>query len=85
MTVRGRNGGPMASSTEMIVEVQQFVGRYCTAVLRNDAAVFADTWQGVYHDEVVLGDDGRCRFARRDFELLYDGPVSLPGRLRRGR
>ena len=146
----------MASSTEIIVEVQQLVGRYCNAVLRNDAAIFVDTWQpdaewcipgaksvegrdaivatfteirstyprcvqeilnlevdvhddrsasatvqvrelqwradgsgseliGVYHDEVVLGDDGRCRFARRDFELLYDGPVSLPGRLRRGR
>jgi len=37
---------------------------------------------GVYHDVVVLDPDGRCRFTRRDFELLYSGPVDLAGRVR---
>jgi uncharacterized protein (TIGR02246 family) len=135
--------------------VHNLVGRYCDAVLRNDPAIFADTWAedaewcipgagviagrdaivarfveiragyplcvqeilnstiepfvdgrasatfqvrelqwrpdgsgsqliGVYHD-VIVDDAGRCRFARRDFELLYDGPVDLSGRLRRPR
>ena len=40
---------------------------------------------GVYHDEVVRADGDRCRFSRRDFELLYDGPVAMPGRLRPSR
>ena len=37
---------------------------------------------GVYHDVMSRGDDGVLRFAVRDFELLYSGPVELPGRLR---
>lgn len=40
---------------------------------------------GVYHDDVVLESDGAARFARRDFELLYNGPVALPGRVRAAR
>ncbi len=36
---------------------------------------------GVYHDRLVRTDDG-WRFAHRDFELVYDGPLTLPGRLR---
>jgi hypothetical protein len=36
---------------------------------------------GVYHDEVERTAEG-WRFARRDFELIYDGPVAMPGRLR---
>ena len=36
---------------------------------------------GVYHDEVERTGAGWC-FARRDFELIYDGPVDMPGRLR---
>jgi hypothetical protein len=41
---------------------------------------------GVYDDELVVGADGVARFARRTFELVYDGPVELPGRVhvRRG-
>ena len=39
---------------------------------------------GVYHDDLRRGVDG-WQFARRDFELLYDGPLELPGRLREGR
>ncbi len=37
---------------------------------------------GVYHDDVVIGDDGRAAFSRRDFEMLYRGPVDLSGTLR---
>lgn len=37
---------------------------------------------GVYHDEIVASPDGVASFARRDFELLYSGPVALEGRLR---
>jgi hypothetical protein len=37
---------------------------------------------GVYHDEITLDADGRAWFTRRDFELLYNGPVDLSGRLR---
>jgi hypothetical protein len=37
---------------------------------------------GVYHDSTLVDADGELRFARRDFELLYDGPVDLCGRLR---
>lgn len=133
-------------------DVEDLVGRYCEAVLRNDLELFASTWCedatwsipgtgavvgraaitetfasirgtyrrcvqevlngvvapsgpdhahatwqvrelqwrqdgtgseliGVYHDE-VRRTDGEWRFARRHFELLYDGPVELPGRLR---
>ena len=36
---------------------------------------------GVYHDEVKRSARG-WRFAQRDFELLYDGPVAMPGTLR---
>ena len=36
---------------------------------------------GVYHDQLDRAD-GAWRFTHRDFELLYDGPVSMPGRLR---
>ena len=36
---------------------------------------------GVYHDTVVV-DAGRASFTHRDFELLYNGPVELTGRLR---
>jgi hypothetical protein len=36
---------------------------------------------GVYHDTVVVHDD-RASFTHRDFELLYNGPVALSGRLR---
>jgi uncharacterized protein (TIGR02246 family) len=39
---------------------------------------------GVYHDQVVRSE-GVWQFARRDFELVYDGPLSLPGRLREPR
>jgi uncharacterized protein (TIGR02246 family) len=133
--------------------VQDLVGRYCEAVLRNDAAIFADVWEpdavwcipgarivegrsaivstfarirrgyslcvqqilnsviepqddaeararfqvrelqwrpdgsgseliGIYHDVISVDQADRARFKRRDFELLYDGPVDLPGRLR---
>jgi hypothetical protein len=37
---------------------------------------------GVYRDDVTVDDAGRAWFARRDFELLYNGPVALTGRLR---
>ena len=38
---------------------------------------------GVYHDTMqVEGDGDELRFARRDFELLYRGPVDLSGKLR---
>ena len=37
---------------------------------------------GVYHDVISRDDDGRYRFARRDFELAYSGSVDLAGRLR---
>ena len=37
---------------------------------------------GVYHDVIALDDDGHCRFARRDFELIYSGALDLSGRLR---
>lgn len=37
---------------------------------------------GVYHDELSADGAGEWRFSRRDFELLYDGPVDLRGRLR---
>jgi hypothetical protein len=40
---------------------------------------------GVYHDDVVTGDDGRAAFSRRDFEMLYRGPVDLSGTLREPR
>lgn len=36
---------------------------------------------GVYHDRVVV-DAGRAWFTHRDFELVYNGPVALTGRLR---
>ena len=39
---------------------------------------------GVYHDELERSAAG-WRFARRDFELIYDGPVAMPGRLRDSR
>jgi hypothetical protein len=146
----------MESASDLIVEVHQLLGRYCTAVLHNNSALFAETWTadavwcipgakivegqeaivrtfsrirctyslcvqeilntfvdardsrsatgtvqvrerqwrpdgtgsemiGVYHDEIVRAEDARCRFTRRDFELLYDGPVAMPGRLRAAR
>lgn len=37
---------------------------------------------GVYHDDMIRGIDGVLRFARRDFELLYSGPLDGSGRLR---
>ncbi len=37
---------------------------------------------GVYHDTMQVDVDGELRFARRDFELLYRGPVDLRGKLR---
>lgn len=37
---------------------------------------------GVYHDTILVDDGGRARFSARDFELIYNGPVDLPGRLR---
>ena len=37
---------------------------------------------GVYHDRVTADAAGRGWFTHRDFELLYDGSVELPGRLR---
>jgi uncharacterized protein (TIGR02246 family) len=40
---------------------------------------------GVYHDDMERGSDGVLRFTCRDFELVYSGPVELPGRLRRPR
>lgn len=36
---------------------------------------------GVYHDEALV-IDGFGTFTSRDFELIYNGPVSMPGRLR---
>jgi molybdopterin-containing oxidoreductase family membrane subunit len=36
---------------------------------------------GVYHDRLVRTDEG-WRFAHRDFELVYDGPLTLDGRIR---
>jgi hypothetical protein len=36
---------------------------------------------GVYHDTLSRTPEG-WKFARRDFELIYDGPVAMPGRLR---
>lgn len=146
----------MDSASDFVVGVNQLLGRYCTAVLRNSSVLFAEAWStdaawcipganlvegreaivltfsrirstyllcvqeilntvvnvrdsrsatgtvqvrelqwrpdgtgseliGVYHDEVVRADDDRCLFARRDFELLYDGPVAMPGRLRPAR
>ncbi len=38
---------------------------------------------GVYHDDIAISDD--ARYSRRDFELVYSGPVSLPGKLHRPR
>ena len=138
---------------EMTDRVRNLVGSYAEAVLRNDPALFADTWAddavwsmpgapsivgrddiarrfresrsnfrlcvqeilngrittvdadralatwqvrelqwradgtgsellGVYDDVMVIGTDGELRFARRDFELLYRGPVDLRGKLR---
>ncbi len=138
---------------EMTDRVRNLVGRYAEAVLRNDPALFADTWAedavwsmpgaptivgrddiartfrdrrgtfrlcvqeilngritvaeadraaaswqvrelqwrtdgtgsellGVYDDAMVVSADGELRFARRDFELLYRGPVDLRGKLR---
>ena len=138
---------------EMTDRVRNLVGTYAEAVLRNDPALFADTWAadavwstpgapaiagrddiarsfrdrrgtfrlcvqeilngrittaeadratatwqvrelqwradgtgsellGVYDDVMVVGADGELRFARRDFELLYRGPVDLRGNLR---
>jgi ketosteroid isomerase-like protein len=138
---------------EMSDRVRNLVGSYAEAVLRNDPALFADTWAadavwstpgapaiagrddiarsfrdrrgtfrlcvqeilngrittaeadratatwqvrelqwradgtgsellGVYDDVMVVGADGELRFARRDFELLYRGPVDLRGNLR---
>jgi len=37
---------------------------------------------GVYDDVMVISADGELRFARRNFELLYRGPVDLRGKLR---
>ena len=138
---------------EMTDRVRNLVGSYAEAVLRNDPALFADTWAedavwsmpgaptivgrediarsfrdrragfrlcvqeilngritmaeadratatwqvrelqwradgtggellGVYDDVMVISADGELRFARRDFELLYRGPVDLRGKLR---
>jgi len=138
---------------EMTDRVRNLVGSYAEAVLRNDPALFADTWAadavwsmpgaptivgrddiarsfrdrrgtfrlcvqeilngrittaeadratatwqvrelqwradgtgsellGVYDDVMVVGADGKLRFARRDFELLYRGPVDRRGNLR---
>ncbi len=39
---------------------------------------------GVYHDALTRTPEG-WKFAHRDFELLYDGPVAVPGRLRNAR
>jgi SnoaL-like domain len=143
----------MDSASDFVVGVHQLLGRYCTAILRNNTASVAETWTadavwcipgaklvegreaivrtfsrirstyvlcvqeilntvvdvrdgrsatgtvqirelqwrpdgtgseliGVYHDEVVRADGDRCQFHRRDFELLYDGPVAMLGRLR---
>ncbi|CAB4336735.1 MAG: hypothetical protein F2947_04625 [Actinobacteria bacterium] len=37
---------------------------------------------GVYHDVMVRGLDGVLRFAQRDFELIYSGPIDGSGKLR---
>jgi ketosteroid isomerase-like protein len=37
---------------------------------------------GIYDDVMAVGVDGELRFTRRDFELLYRGPVDLRGKLR---
>ncbi len=37
---------------------------------------------GVYHDTVLVDAGGRAWFTSRDFELVYNGPVALDGRLR---
>jgi hypothetical protein len=138
---------------EMTDRVRNLVGSYAEAVLRNDPALFADTWTedavwsmpgaativgrddiartfrdsrgrfrlcvqellsgritvaesdhaaarwqvrelqwradgtgsellGVYDDVMVVGEDDVLRFVRRDFELLYRGPVDVPGKVR---
>jgi hypothetical protein len=40
---------------------------------------------GVYHDTIKIDSTSHAAFARRDFELLYDGPVALEGRVRASR
>ena len=146
----------MEPAVVMHLAVQNLVGRYCEAVLRADAELFASCWAddamwcipgkrevagrvaiveaftdirptyplcvqeilnsrieprddhvavatfqvrelqwrsdgtgseliGVYHDEIHVEPDGRAWFNRRDFELLYNGPVDLSGRLRNPR
>jgi ketosteroid isomerase-like protein len=37
---------------------------------------------GVYHDVMTRGLDGVLRFAQRDFEVIYSGPVDGSGKLR---
>jgi ketosteroid isomerase-like protein len=37
---------------------------------------------GVYHDVMNRGLDGVLRFAQRDFELIYSGPIDGSGKLR---
>jgi hypothetical protein len=37
---------------------------------------------GVYHDRITIDAAGSALFTHRDFELIYDGRVDLPGRLR---
>ncbi|MEI7623273.1 MAG: nuclear transport factor 2 family protein [Actinomycetes bacterium] len=37
---------------------------------------------GVYHDTMARDPDGVLRFAKRDFELIYSGPIDGTGRVR---
>jgi ketosteroid isomerase-like protein len=37
---------------------------------------------GVYHDVMTRGLDGVLRFAQRDFEVIYSGPIDGSGKLR---
>lgn len=40
---------------------------------------------GVYHDDISIVGSADAVYSRRDFELIYSGPVSMPGRLRKVR
>ncbi len=41
----------------------------------------ASELMGVYHDDITVVAPGEARYWRRDFELIYSGEASLPGKL----
>ena len=63
-------GGDDATATWQIRELQW----------REDGTV--SELVGAYHDTMTRDDDGLLRFAVRDFELIYSGPLDGSGRLR---